>query len=204
MSLSIGSLVTISHYSMTSVFTSTVLAVNENSIEVKLPRECMRADFSAGDPLAVAYEFKNSPIIKGGRVIYFNARDGVLVFEEDLYEEEMRMRSYDRFPVSLYADYRVVEEMVNRKNYALVKDISEHGLLIYSRESHFNGLNLSMDIYITRSVLTMDAEIVRRVEHDGYYEYGLRIKHQGSYVLNQIKNYIKKSESELIANYKDE
>lgn len=31
MSLSIGSLVTISHYSMTSVFTSTVLAVNENS-----------------------------------------------------------------------------------------------------------------------------------------------------------------------------
>lgn len=202
MSLNAGSFVTISHYSMTSVFTSTVLAVNGNSIKVKLPKECMKSNFLAGDPLAVAYEFGNSAVIKGGRVVYFNAGDAVLVFEEDLYEEEMRMRSYDRFPVSLYADYRVVEEMVNRKNYALVKDISEHGLLIYSRESHFKGLRLSMDIYITRDILTLDAEILRKIERDDYYEYGMRIKHRGPYVHSHIKNYIKKSEGELITNFK--
>lgn len=199
MLLNPGSFVTISHYSLTSVFRSTVLAANGNNVEVKLPKECMRSNFLVGDPLAVAYEVRNLPKIKGARVSHYNAEEAVLIFVEDTYEEEVKMRSYERFPVSLYADYRVVEEMGNRKSYALVKDISEYGLQVYSKESHYKGLRLSMDIYITRDILSLEAEILRKTERDGYYEYGLRIKHRGPYVHSHIKDYIKKSEIELIS-----
>jgi hypothetical protein len=108
------------------------------------------------------------------------------------------MRSYERYPVSLYADYRVLEEQGRRKCFALIKDISEYGVLIYSNESHFKGLRLAMDIYLTRDILSLTAEIVRKVECEGYYEYGLKIKHSGPVVFNHIKNFVKKSQNELL------
>lgn len=68
MLLNPGSFVTISHYSLTSVFRSTVLAANGNNVEVKLPKECMRSNFLVGDPLAVAYEVRNLAKIKGAKL----------------------------------------------------------------------------------------------------------------------------------------
>lgn len=94
MLLNPGSFVTISHYSLTSVFRSTVLAANGNNVEVKLPKECMRSNFLVGDPLAVAYEVRNLAKIKGARVSHYNAEEAVLIFVEDTYEEEVKMRSY--------------------------------------------------------------------------------------------------------------
>lgn len=199
--LEVGSVITIRHYSMTSVFKSIISDVSTYSIEVKLPKECMNTVFLPGDPLVVAYETGNSAQIKGGRIIDFNRQNELLAFSEDTYDEGMRMRSYNRFPVSLYADYRVIEEYVNKKNFALVKDISEYGLLIYSNDNHFKGMNMSLDIYLTRDILSLTAEIVRKVEHEGYYEYGLKIKHEGPYVFNHIKNFVKKSENELLGRY---
>ncbi len=199
--LEVGSVITIRHYSMTSVFKSIISDVSTYSIEVKLPKECMNTVFLPGDPLVVAYETGNSAQIKGGMIIDFNRQNELLAFSEDTYDEGMRMRSYNRFPVSLYADYRVIEEYVNKKNFALVKDISEYGLLIYSNDNHFKGMNMSLDIYLTRDILSLTAEIVRKVEHEGYYEYGLKIKHEGPYVFNHIKNFVKKSENELLGRY---
>ncbi len=199
--LEVGSVITIRHYSMTSVFKSIILDVSTYSIEVKLPKECMNAVFLPGDPLVVAYETGNSAEIKGGRIIDFNRQNELLAFSEDTYDEGMRMRSYNRFPVSLYADYRVIEGYVNNKNFALVKDISEYGLMVYSNNNHFKGTKMNMDIYLTRDVLTLTAEIARKVEHDGYYEYGLKIKHEGPYVFNHIKNFVKKYENELLGPY---
>jgi hypothetical protein len=94
-----------------------------------------------------------------------------------------------------------VEESGHKKNYALVKDISEFGLMIYSTESHFKGLRFNMDIYLTREILNLTSEIIRKVEHDGYYEYGLRIKHNGPHVFSQIKNYVRKSQEELTSKF---
>lgn len=199
--LEVGSVITIRHYSMTSVFKSIISDVSTYSMEVKLPKECMNTVFLPGDPLVVAYEAGNSAEIKGGMIIDFNRQDELLAFSEDTYDDGARMRSYNRFPVSLYADYRVIEEYVNKKRFALVKDISEYGLLVYSNENHFKGMKMSLDIYLTRDILSLTAEIVRKVEHNGYYEYGLKIKHEGPYVFNHIKNYVKKSENELLGRY---
>ena len=71
------------------------------------------------------------------------------------------------------------------KNILHFKDISEFGVMIYSRNLILKARH--MDIYLTREILNLTAEIVRKVEHNGYFEYGLKIKHNGPFVFSQIK-----------------
>ncbi len=198
MTVEAGEIVTIRHYSMINVFKSTVISVDGTGTEVKLPKECQKAEFLCGDPLVVAYGNDENVRIVGARISEYRKTEEILAYKEDDPGEDARMRSYERYPVSLYADYRIVEEQGRKKCFALVKDISEYGVLIYSNESHFKGLRLAMDIYLTRDILSLTAEIVRKVEHKGYYEYGLKIKHSGPVVFNHIKNYVKKSQNELL------
>lgn len=202
MALMAGTVIAVRHYSMISVFTSIVANVQDQLVEIKLPKDCQKSMFVKGDPVVVAYESGEATEIKGGRIMDYKKNEGMLSYMEDVDDKEkISMRSFTRFPVSLYADYRVVEELGHKKNYALVKDISEFGLMIYSTESHFKGLRLNMDIYLTREILNLTSEIIRKVEHDGYYEYGLRIKHNGPYVFSQIKNYVRKSQEELTSKF---
>ncbi|MGE5614753.1 MAG: PilZ domain-containing protein [Bacillota bacterium] len=202
MALIAGSVVAVRHYSLINVFTSIVANAWERLVEIKLPKECQNSTFIRGDPVVVAFENGDSTEIKGGMVVEYKKEEGLLTYEEDIYDEEkVRMRSFARFPVSLYADYKVVEEGGHKKNFALVKDISEFGIMLYSTESHFKGLRLNLDIYLTREILNLTAEIVRKVEHDGYIEYGLRIKHNGPFVFTKIKNYVRKSQEELTSKF---
>lgn len=198
MTVEAGAIVTIRHYSMINVFKSTVNSVDGARVEVRLPKECQKAEFLCGDPLVVAYDNDENVRIVGARISEYRKTEEVMVYIEDDLGEGAKMRSYERYPVSLYADYRIIEEQGRKKCFALVKDISEYGVLIYSSESHFKGLRLAMDIYLTRDILSLTAEIVRKVEHEGYYEYGLKIKHSGPVVFNHIKNYVKKSQNELL------
>lgn len=202
--LDTGSVVTIRHYSMINVFKCVVTETNGGRVEVKLPKECQKSTFLAGDPLVVAFESENSTEIKGCRIEEYRRDKELLIYSEDEFDEGASMRSHDRFPVSLYADYRVVEGMSSKKGFALVKDISDYGLLVYSKDSHFKGMSLNFDIYLTRDILSLTAEIVRKVEYDGYYEYGLKIRHNGPFVFNHIKNYVTKAQNELIAKFTKE
>ncbi|NLK86404.1 MAG: PilZ domain-containing protein [Clostridiaceae bacterium] len=196
-----GIVVAVRHYSMISLFNAIVEQVREQSIVIRLPKECMKSTFLAGDPIVTSFEKDSKAFIRGGRILGFNRRDELLEYSEDEFDEGSRMRSYERFPVSLYADYRVAEAPGNKKYLALVKDISDYGLMIYSREPHFKGLTLMIDIYLARDILSLTAEIVRQVQWDGYYEYGLKIRHNGPIVFNHIKTFVKKEQDELIGKY---
>lgn len=201
MELAEGSVVTMRHYSMINVFDSIVDKIEGDRIVVKLPKECQKATFLEGDPLVTAYELDEKPVIKGGRVLEYKRYESLLAYREDVPDEGSRLRSYERHPVSLYADYRVADTMGHRKYFALVKDISDYGLMVYSKEEHFKGHRLNFDIYLARDILSLTAEIVRKVDHGGYYEYGLKIRHNGPFVFNQIRNFVRKEQEELIGKY---
>ena len=154
MELAEGRVVTIRHYSMINVFDSIVDKIEGDRIVVKLPKECQKATFLEGDPLVTAYELDEKPVIKGGRVLEYKRYESLLAYREDVPDEGSRLRSYERFPVSLYADYRVADAAGNRKYFALVKDISDYGLMVYSKEEHFKGHRLNFDIYLARDILS--------------------------------------------------
>src|SRR5690606_93995 len=107
MELAEGSVVTMRHYSMINVFDSIVDKIEGDRIVVKLPKECQKATFLEGDPLVTAYELDEKPVIKGGRVLEYKRYESLLAYREDVPDEGSRLRSYERHPVSLYADYRV-------------------------------------------------------------------------------------------------
>lgn len=197
MNLEPGLVVSIRHYSMLNVFKGTVLDIQDNVVTIKLPKECLRTSFLKGDPLVVAHEIYGAVDIIGGRIIDFNTGGEWLTFTEDILDpDESGNRSYERFPVSLYADYRLIDGIGSKKCFALVKDISEYGMMIYARDSFFKGQKLNLDVFLTRDILSLTAEIVRKIDHDGYFEYGLKIKHSGPTVFNHIKSFVKKAQDE--------
>lgn len=197
-----GLVITVRHYSLLNVFKGIVVDVRENAVTVKLPKECLRTSFIKGDPLVVAYETEGPVEITGGRLVDFSTDNEQLIFAEDEQDDGVKMRAYKRFPVSLYADFRLVEG--GKKCFALVKDISEYGILIYAKESFFKGQKLHLDIFLTRDILSLSAEIVRKVEHDTYFEYGLIIKHSGPTAFNHIKNFVRKAQQEHILKFNRE
>jgi len=196
MNLKLQQVITIRHYSMLNVFKGNVLDVQNNTATIKLSKECLKTSFIKDDPLVVAFEADGTVEIIGGRIIDFSRDAEQLIFEEDQMDQGMQMRSYERHPVSLYADFRLIDGGVSKKCFALVKDISEHGILIYATESLYKGHKLYLDIFLTRDILSLTAEIVRKVECDNYFEYGLKIQHNGPNVLNHIKNLVKKAQQE--------
>lgn len=204
MNIRTGFVITVRHYSLLNVFKGIVLDVQGIVVTVKLPKECLRTSFLKGDPLVVAYETDTSVVIIGGRIEDFNRDDEQLTFAVDKSEEDMKMRSHERFPVSLYADFRLAEIGGGKKCFALVKDISEYGILIYARESFFKGQKLNFDIFLARDIMSLTAEIVRKVECDNYFEYGLLIKHSGPTVFNHIKNFVKKAQEEHVLKFNRE
>lgn len=197
-----GLVITVRHYSLLNVFKCIVLDVQENNIVVKLPKEALKAVYTAGDPLVVAYEAEDSVEIVGGRLTDFNPDTEQFSFSLDQPDEGVKMRSYERYPVSLYADFRLTDG--GKKCFALVKDISEYGMLIYAKDNFFKGQRLHFDIYLTRDIMTLTAEIVRKEEHDGYVEYGLRIRHNGPSVFNHIKSFVKKAQEEHVLKFNKE
>ena len=171
MNIKPGQVITVRHYSLLNVFKGIVLGMQENTVIIKLPKEALKAAFLKGDPLVVAYEAGDAVEIIGGRLEDYDPANEQISFIADRTEDGTGQRFYERFPVSLYADFKLAEG--GRKCFALVKDISEHGLLIYSKEAFFKGQRLNMDIFLTRDIMSLTAEIVRRVDYKDYIEYGL-------------------------------
>jgi hypothetical protein len=77
-------------------------------------------------------------------------------------------------------------------------------MMIYTKESVFKGQKFDFDIYLTRDILSLTAQIVRKTEHEGYFEYGLQIVHSGPVVFNHIRNLIRKAQMEHILKFNKE
>lgn len=202
MNIKPGLVITVRHYSLLNVFKGIVMDTQENTVIVKLPKEALKATFTKGDPLVVAYEAEDTVDIVGGRLTDYDPGNEQITFISDKTDDGTDLRSYARFPVSLYADFKLAEG--GKKCFALVKDISEHGILIYSKESFFKGQRLNIDIFLTRDIMTLTAEIVRKIEHQDYIEYGLKIRHNGPSVFNHIKSFVKKAQEEHVLRFNKE
>ncbi len=190
--------IAVRHYSMLSVFRSTVIDVKQNLVTIKVPKDCMKTVFQIGDPLAVAYSMEDAPDIKGVTVTDFDKENETLEFSEKTDAQCAEKRFSERLPVSLYADFRLTEASGGRKKFALIKDVSEYGLCITTSEQIFKGQYIDMDIYLVRDILSLTAKIVWVSQNNGSYEYGLQIKHNGALILRRMRELMRKLRSEFV------
>lgn len=190
-----GFTVTVRHYSLLNVFKSTVLEADDSLVALRLTRETSITRFLIGDPLVVAYKLNGDLKVTGGRVTEFDPGRERLEFRVDVLENEANKRMYERYPLSYYADFRILD--TGKKGQSLVKDISNYGILILTKEDLYKGQKVDMDIYMLRDILSFKAEVVRKQEGQEYFEYGMTILHNGAMVYNRVANHIKKSRDEL-------
>jgi hypothetical protein len=194
--------VTVRHYSLLNVFKGIVRDVVDDMVTLSLAKEVSVTRFLEGDPIVVAFDENESINITGGILTRLNVTDGNLEFKMDTMEEEAKNRYYERCPVSLYADLKLND--IGKKCFGLIKDISYYGLLIFSKEDLFKGQKMDLDIYLVRDIMSLKAEVTRKVQGAMYYEYGLKIIHKGPSVYNHIQNYVKKAQQELAVKFNRE
>ena len=197
-----GMVVTVRHYSLLNVFKSVVLDVRDRFVTLKLTREFSVTRFLVGDPLVVAYIEGEAIKIVGGRLTALHPETEQLEFKMDVAESEASNRLYERYPVSQYADIRLSD--TGRKFQALIKDISNYGMLILTKESLYKGQKIDIDIFLLRDIMSLKAEVVRSHTGKVYMEYGLKILHRGPVVYNRIVNYVKKSQEEHAVRFNKE
>ncbi len=191
-----GDIITVRHYSLLNIFKSQITEIGEKSLTIRIAKEHSNAYFSVGDPIVIAFLGNEQVSIAGGRVNCLSPSGETLEVSVDQAEEEAANRLYERTPVSHYADIRIRD--TGKKSQVLVKDMSFYGLLIFSNEDLYRGQQLDLDVYLDRDIMSLKAEVARKVQGAVHMEYGLKILHRGPLVFNHIQNYVRKSQEEFM------
>ena len=191
-----GDIITVRHYSLLNAFKSVIASVGDSSLVLRIPREFSAAYFSVGDPIVLAFSYNENIHICGARIQSCSPNREAVEVRLDEFEEGARTRSYERTPVSHYADIRVNDN--GKKCFALVKDISYHGMLVFTNEKLYRGQLLDLDVFLDKDIISLKAEVVRMYQGPVYMEYGLKIVHRGPAVYNHIKNYVTKTQESLV------
>jgi hypothetical protein len=197
-----GVIVTVRHYSLLNIFKSAVSDASDSEVSLKVSKEFSIVNFLIGDPIVIAFVENEKVNIIGGRLVKISPVDELLVMKIDVLEAEAKDRLYERFPASHYAGIRIVD--TGKKCSALVKDVSNYGLYIFCSEDLYKGQVLDIDIFLTRDILSLKAEVVRKNEGITTFEYGMKIVHNGPIVFNRIKDFIRKTHDEHINRFNKE
>ncbi|HOV24788.1 MAG TPA: PilZ domain-containing protein [Pseudobacteroides sp.] len=189
MELKVDKVVLVSHYSAVKPFRCDIIDSSDSSITLRLTRQFPVLNFREGDPAVITIKEQDNIIKIGCNVISIDSRRNILKFQIDTIEPGSELRLHERKPVSLYADIR--KRGKDKKHLATIKDISIFGLKIYSKESFSVNDILEIDLYMLQKVIFLKAVILRKISHEDYFEYGLRIEYERFETLNFIKDYIK-------------
>jgi hypothetical protein len=136
------------------------------------------------------------PNMVGGSIKNIFPHKNKIDINIDTITVEAQKRSHERFPVSLYAD--IIQENSKKRNIVILKDLSFSGIQIHSKVDFNTNSNISMDIYLERNVISINATIIRKVNKIKYFEYGLKINYNNVTTMNFIKDYIQTLRNEQI------
>lgn len=195
-----GDIVSLRHYSGINPFKSIVLGLDSDNIIVKLTKQFAVMNFLDGDPVVAGYLRDGEVYVIGCNISKINPKNDTLALLIDRVDSGSEKRQYERFPVSLYADIRGKSE--KKKQLAVIKDLSYHGLLVYSKADFEISEIVEVDIYMNKELIYIKTNVIRKKQNENYYEYGLGIIYEDSSSLNGVKEYIKRLKLEQEAEIK--
>lgn len=153
-------------------------------------KDVFQACIFEGEPVVLGFESGNEVIIIGCSVIKIDPLNRLLVVKQDSIITCENKRRCKRYPLSLYGD--VISENSRKKHIVIIKDLSESGIRIFSKESFTIGQNIELNIYAESSMIFLKCTITRVLQNTFFFEYGLQIKYESVSSINQIKQYINK------------
>jgi len=197
--LKVGEPVLVKHYSYIHPLRSIILDLNDNKVNIYLLKEFVKLNFLIDDPVVITYESDKIVSILGGVIETIYPVDRKLEVKIDKITVEAQRRSYERFPISLYAD--VTQKDKRGRNTAVLKDISAFGIQMFSKIDYPIKSELSIDIYMEKKVIFLKTTVVRKESKTNYIEYGLAINFDSPATMTYVKDYIdslKKEEEKAI------
>lgn len=179
------------HYSSVNFYKGALLTKIDRTLSVKIPRQPVNGCFNVGDPVVCGMDYGGGKIlIQSCAVKKINIGESTMELEIDKKGFSREKRSYERVCTSFYADVRL---KTNSKRYrAIVKDISIYGMQIFTQENLSLNQQIDMDVYMGKELVYLKCRIVRKVECDNRFIYGLSIIYSDNGTRLFMEDYLKR------------
>lgn len=189
MSVNEGETLTISHYSKMKLLKTIALRVEGNLIVIKLTDEFAKIHLLEGDPLVCGMQKENIVYTYGCTIVKIRAKDKEVELNIDSINTSENKRQHERFPVSFYADIRILNG--REKQLATVKNLSYYGVSLLTKVELNQNEIIELNMYIDAAVIFAKGNIVRLINHENWIEYGISLVYDDAEALDNMKKYVK-------------
>lgn len=190
MELNVGDIVAIRHYSTVNPFTTVILKIEDNFITIKLTKDFAMNSLFEGEPLVIGYSSENKVFLLSCDIETIDIVNSTAVLKPDNDETFVNLRRHERFPISLYADVLTLDS--RKKHVVIIKDLSQYGMLIYSKSDFQLNEFVEINVFTEKDVVFIKGSIMRKIEGPNYKKYGLMITYQNLKSINLIEGYLKR------------
>lgn len=179
------------HYNKLKPINCIVISGDINKLfTVKLDdNEGSGAEIIKGDPILIGVLNSDESIkIIGGNVVGATPQEEKFIIcsnEVVNIPKELDKRGYDRYPVSLLGDIKLVG--TSKREAACIKDISYSGMCIYATGDFSINDIVEVTLYLSNNVSRFDGTVIRKATLYGRNEYGIQIVHRDKTSMDATK-----------------
>jgi hypothetical protein len=168
------------------------------SIHVEFDQRSILAKFKPGDPVVVYFHADNTYSIKSGDIDYiiYEEETVSIKLDETVKTQMPSRRKFKRYPASQFC---VVKEVYTKKRgTAILKNISNHGLLLFSKNDFMVNDVIETSIYFGTTTYFIEGKIVREIEGKEYRGYGILVKNSDFSSLKNTREFMRVYQNEFI------
>lgn len=183
-----NTIVLVYHHSKLKPLKGTILLNKTQNCLLALSKDFAILNFLEGDPIVIRFSYNHIGYNIGAEVQIIDKENQTLVISINdlhLYREK---RSSDRIPVSIFAEITRLNSV--DKQEGIIKDISQHGLLICTNTKFLEGCPVEVYIHTTLKIITVAGTIVREHICTNNNEYGIEIVKISKDDLECLKQFI--------------
>lgn len=194
-----GEVVYFCHFSSKLNIQCRVLSAKKDLMLVQTEERKLPGNFLEGEP-AVMFNFKESDIVITGCTICKKITSNRLMLKSDKeHTGAENRRMHERYPVSYYADLKVLNEQ--RRYFSYLKDISKYGIRIMTDAEISIGQKVEISLYLEKKIIFISAHIIRKNSGKNCFEYGGKIVIEDFHSAREMSSLIKMTTEEYIERF---
>lgn len=186
------------HYAFEKPIAALLRKDFNGSLHVEFDERSILLKFKLGDPVVVYIPADNACSIKSGDIDYIiNEEETVSIKLDETVDMQMQSkRKFKRYPASQFCGVKEVN--TKKKGTAILKNISSHGLLMFSKNDFKVNDVIEASIYFGTTIYFIEGKIVREIEGKEYRGYGILVKNTDFSSLKNIREFMRVYQNEFI------
>lgn len=162
---------------------------SEESLHVRFVGKSPLLNMKPEDPVVVFIPLDNTYYIKSGDVDYIDPKQELTVIKLDMTVNMKDRRVYKRYPAYQFCEVR--EVFTKKKGTAILKNISNNGMLLVSKNDFQLGDAIETSICVGAAIYFIEGKIVRAIKGNEYGKYGVVVKKSDVASIKNIREFMK-------------